>query len=61
MRTRRHEYLLLEHLLLAMLDDPGVVNILRHCGGDVAKLRLDLEEYLTDQVEILPEDADNGP
>ena len=60
-RTRRHEYLLLEHLLLAMLDDPGVTNIIRHCGGDVGKLRVDLEEYLTDQVEVLPDDADTGP
>ena len=60
-RTRRHEYLLLEHLLLAMLEDPGVVNIVRHCGGDVAKLRLDLEQYLTDQVEVMPDEAESGP
>jgi ATP-dependent Clp protease ATP-binding subunit ClpA len=60
-RTRRHEYLLLEHLLLAMLEDQGVVNIIRHCGGEVAKLRLELEQYLTDQVEVMPEDAESGP
>src|SRR6188474_2481361 len=60
-RTRRHEYLLLEHLLLAMLDDPGVVTILRHCGGDLAKLRLELEQYLTDQVEVMPDEAEGGP
>jgi len=60
-RTRRHEYLLLEHLLLAMLEDAGVVNIIRHCGGDVAKLRLELEQYLTDQVEVMPDDAEGGP
>jgi len=60
-RTRRHEYLLLEHLLLAMLEDPGVVNIVRHCGGDVAKLRLELEQYLTDQVEVMPDEAESGP
>jgi ATP-dependent Clp protease ATP-binding subunit ClpA len=60
-RTRRHEYLLLEHLLLAMLEDSGVVNIIRHCGGDVAKLRLELEQYLTDQVEVMPDDAESGP
>jgi ATP-dependent Clp protease ATP-binding subunit ClpA len=60
-RVRRHEYLLLEHLLLAMLEDPGVVNIIRHCGGDVAKLRLELEQYLTDQVEVMPEEAEGGP
>jgi ATP-dependent Clp protease ATP-binding subunit ClpA len=60
-RVRRHEYLLLEHLLLAMLEDASVVNIVRHCGGDVAKLRLELEQYLTDQVEVMPDDAESGP
>jgi ATP-dependent Clp protease ATP-binding subunit ClpA len=60
-RTRRHEFLLLEHLLLAMLDDPGVVNIIRHCGGDLKRLRVDLESFLTDKVEVLPDDSDSMP
>ncbi|HTE51072.1 MAG TPA: ATP-dependent Clp protease ATP-binding subunit ClpA [Kofleriaceae bacterium] len=60
-RSRRHEFLLLEHLLLAMLDDSGAVNILRHCGGDVRKLRLDLESFLTDKVEVMEDDADGMP
>ncbi len=60
-RTRRHEFLLLEHLMLAMLDDPGVVNIIRHCGGDVRKLRVDLESFLTEKVDVIPEDADAMP
>ena len=59
-RARRHEFLLLEHLLLAMLDDAGAVNILRHCGGDVRKLRLDLEAFLTDKVEVLDDDDSDG-
>jgi ATP-dependent Clp protease ATP-binding subunit ClpA len=60
-RERRHEYLTLEHVLLAMLDDPSAVRIIRHCGGDVGKLRDDLEEFMLENVEILPEDADVGP
>ena len=60
-RTRRHEFLLLEHLLLAMLDDPGVVNIIRHCGGDLRKLRVDLETFLTEKVEVMPDDSDGMP
>ncbi len=60
-RSRRHEFLLLEHLLLAMLDDPGVVNIIRHCGGDLRKLRVDLETFLTEKVEIMPDDSDAMP
>ncbi|HWN68374.1 MAG TPA: ATP-dependent Clp protease ATP-binding subunit ClpA [Haliangium sp.] len=60
-RERRHEYLTLEHLLLAMLDDDSAVRILRHCGGDVNELRSDLEEFLRENCEVLPEDADIGP
>jgi ATP-dependent Clp protease ATP-binding subunit ClpA len=60
-RKRRHEYLLLEHLLLAMLDDPSAVQIIRHCGGDPGKLRLELEEYLTENVEVMPDGQDDGP
>jgi ATP-dependent Clp protease ATP-binding subunit ClpA len=60
-RIRRHEYLQLEHLLLALLDDDSIVNIIRHCGGDIGALRVDLEEFLTDSVEVLPEYADIGP
>jgi ATP-dependent Clp protease ATP-binding subunit ClpA len=60
-RDRRHEYLTLEHLLLAMLDDDSAVRIIRHCGGDMNELRTDLEEFLRDNCEVLPEDADIGP
>jgi len=60
-RRRRHEYLTLEHLLLAMLDDPTAVDVVAKCGGEVAKLRAELEQFLTDSVEPLPEDEESGP
>jgi ATP-dependent Clp protease ATP-binding subunit ClpA len=60
-RARRHEFLTLEHLLLAMLDDDSAVRILRHCGGDLAEMRRDLEEFLLENFEELPDDADVGP
>ena len=60
-RERKHEYLLLEHVLLAMLDDPNATDILRFCGGDILELREGLEEYLTDNVEVLPDDEDITP
>ncbi len=59
-RARRHEYLLLEHVLLAMLDDATARKILRHCGADVEALRRELEEYLG-ELPTLPEDADQDP
>jgi ATP-dependent Clp protease ATP-binding subunit ClpA len=60
-RARRHEYLTLEHLLLAMLDDPTGADIVTKCAGDVEKLRGDLERFLGEQVEELPEGEESGP
>jgi ATP-dependent Clp protease ATP-binding subunit ClpA len=60
-RGRRHEYLTLEHLLLAILDDPSGVDIVTKCGGDTEKLRGELERFLDDQVEELPEGEESGP
>ncbi|HTM20163.1 MAG TPA: ATP-dependent Clp protease ATP-binding subunit ClpA, partial [Kofleriaceae bacterium] len=45
----------LEHVLVAMLDDPQGVAIIRHCGGDVGKLREGLEEFMLENFEIVPE------
>ncbi len=60
-RGRRHEYLTLEHLLLSILDDPSGADIVVKCGGDVDKLRGDLERFLDEQVDELPEGEDSGP
>src|SRR5215208_3604116 len=60
-RARRHEYLTLEHLLLAILDDPTGADIITKCGGDVEKLRGDLERFLDEQVEELPDGEESGP
>ena len=60
-RGRRHEYLTLEHLLLAILDDPSGADIVVKCGGDVDKLRGDLERFLDEQVDELPEGEESGP
>src|SRR4029077_17143924 len=59
-RGRRHEYLTLEHQLLSILDDPSGVDIVVKCGGDIDKLRGDLERFLEDQEE-LRDGEDSGP
>ncbi|MEO8840687.1 MAG: ATP-dependent Clp protease ATP-binding subunit ClpA [Kofleriaceae bacterium] len=60
-RGHRHEYLTLEHLLLQILDDPSGVDIVVKCGGSVDALRGDLERFLDEQVEQLPEGEESGP
>jgi ATP-dependent Clp protease ATP-binding subunit ClpA len=54
-RRRRHEFLSIEHIFLALLHDVQIVDILKHCGGDVATLKSGMERYLDDKVECLPE------
>ena len=56
-RRRRHEFLCLEHVLHALLFDETVAEIVRQCGGDVKELQADLEEFLKENLESLPEDA----
>ncbi|HUQ05385.1 MAG TPA: Clp protease N-terminal domain-containing protein, partial [Kofleriaceae bacterium] len=60
-RTRRHEYLTLEHLLFAMLEDPTATDIMKKCGGDMDALRAELETFLNESVEPLPEGEESGP
>jgi ATP-dependent Clp protease ATP-binding subunit ClpA len=48
---RRHEYVTLEHLLYALLDDKTAGNIIRHCGGDTAGLKRELEKFFDERIE----------
>ncbi len=54
-RKRRHEYLCAEHVLFALLDDPIGRDILENVGVDIEKLRKDLDEYLSRQLDQVPE------
>ncbi len=45
-REARHEYLTVEHLLLAILDTPRVREVLRACGADLSQLRQELKEHI---------------
>ena len=38
-REKRHEFMTVEHLLLALLDNAVAVNVLRACGANVDRLR----------------------
>ncbi len=58
---RRHEYLTLEHLLYALIDDRTGHDVLRNCGGDIAGLKRELERFMAENMEVLPEDADYAP
>jgi ATP-dependent Clp protease ATP-binding subunit ClpA len=54
-REARHEYLTVEHLLLAILDTPKVREILRACGADLSKLKQDLKDHIDQSTPHLEE------
>ena len=58
---RRHQYLTLEHLLLALLEDGTARKVIRQCGGQVEQLKLELEGFLLETMEQLPEGAEQMP
>ena len=57
-RSDRHEYMTVEHLLLAMLDIPKVAEILNATGADLARLRKDLAEFIDESTPRLATDEE---
>ncbi|MFV8833884.1 ATP-dependent Clp protease ATP-binding subunit ClpA [Aquisalimonas sp.] len=53
-REKRHEFLTVEHLLLALTDNPTAVNVLRACGANLDDLKKDLEAFLDETTPLLP-------
>jgi len=53
-RERRHEFMTVEHLLLALLDNPSAASVLRACGADFKKVNADLRSIINETVPVLP-------
>jgi len=60
-KSRRHEYVCLEHLLYALLQDKDASGAIINCGGDIDRLRKGLEEFFQTQLETLPGGSDHQP
>ncbi|MDE2139728.1 MAG: ATP-dependent Clp protease ATP-binding subunit ClpA [Gammaproteobacteria bacterium] len=45
-RAKRHEFMTVEHLLLALLDTPRVAEVLRACGADIQSMQHELTRYI---------------
>jgi ATP-dependent Clp protease ATP-binding subunit ClpA len=58
---RRHEYLTLEHLLYALLEERTGSEVIRNCGGNITELRHDLEQFMTESMEALPKRIEYTP
>jgi ATP-dependent Clp protease ATP-binding subunit ClpA len=57
-RDKRHEFMTVEHLLLALLDNPTAAKVLRACGADLNQLRRQLSEFIQESSPLLPDDED---
>lgn len=55
-QRRRHEYLTLEHLLLALLQDGSASSVIAGCGGDLRAIQSELESFLDETMEAIPEE-----
>lgn len=55
---RSHEYATLEHLLLALIDDPDAVAVMNACNVNIDKLRVSLTEYIDNELSNLATDYD---
>ena len=55
-RDQRHEFMTVEHLLLALLDIPKVHEILKACNSNITELRRQLTEFIDEQTPLLPQD-----
>ena len=54
-RTKRHEFMTVEHLLLALLDNESASRVLVACGVETDKLRKELEEFVDTTTPLIPE------
>jgi ATP-dependent Clp protease ATP-binding subunit ClpA len=62
-RQKQHEFITVEHLLLAMLDNPSAAEVLKACGVDLEELRGVLGDFIAEHTPRLPahSDADTQP
>ena len=62
-RQKRHELITVEHLLLAMLDNPSASEVLNACGAKIDKLRSDITGHIKEHTPIVSgsDDVDTQP
>lgn len=53
-KESRHEFMTVEHLLLALLDNPSAIEALAACGADLAKLRKNLLDFISETTPMIP-------
>ena len=57
-RQKRHEFITVEHLLLALIDNPSASEALRASGAQLEALRLELTRFVEEHTPVVAEDHD---
>jgi ATP-dependent Clp protease ATP-binding subunit ClpA len=57
-RQKRHEFITVEHLLLALLDNPTAAEVLRSCGASLDELRKQLSQHIAEQTPRIAPDRE---
>lgn len=57
----RHEYLTIEHVFYLLLSSPEGTHIISACGGDVAKMKEELKNYIGTNIQPLPSHVNRDP
>jgi len=62
-RQQRHEFITVEHLLLALLDNPSAAEVLRACSANLEDLRKSLTAFIKENTPVVPgtDDVDTQP
>jgi len=63
-RSKRHEFVTVEHLLLALLDNSATADVLKACGANMSRLRMNLVEFVDRTTPVIPlhvHDRDTQP
>ncbi|HAI96373.1 MAG: ATP-dependent Clp protease ATP-binding subunit ClpA [Cycloclasticus sp.] len=55
---KRHEFITVEHLLLAMMSNKSACEVFQAAGGNIEKMKADLEVYLEESTPLIPEDLE---
>jgi ATP-dependent Clp protease ATP-binding subunit ClpA len=58
--ARRHELATLEHLLLALIDEPDAAKVMRACSVDLDELRRTLQDFVDDDLSTLVTDVEGS-
>lgn len=52
-RQQKHEFITVEHLLLALLDNPSAAEVLRSCSCDIEEIRKNLQNFIKDNTPVV--------